>query len=95
VKDSSLFKSRHPAVLKDCKCRRIRGWNLVSTATNYRRFDMVKMLLAGGEKPGNAIGYAAAIGSREMVKMFWDIGPDNKDAVQAAFVLAVARENKD
>jgi ankyrin repeat protein len=63
--DYSLFKSRHPAVLENFKSNLHRAWSVVSEATHYRQVDMVKMLLNAGAKPGNAIEYAAAIGSRE------------------------------
>lgn len=91
--DESLFQHRCPAKFKKSSRYHSRDHNLLSCAARAGHVDLVKYLLDAGADLDYAIEFAAACGSRTLVRLLWEHGENGIDAVQAAFSMAVNRED--
>jgi ankyrin repeat protein len=93
--DRSLFQSRWPAeFIKGFPMWvRGRGRTLLSVATTEGHVDVVKILLDAGARHNNAIEFAARSGSRTLMRLLWEHGENDDDAMQGAFAMAVDRED--
>jgi hypothetical protein len=91
--DCSLFESRCPAELVKGWKLRARCRTLLSCATKEGHVDVVKILLDAGARNDHAIEFAARSGSRTLMRLLWEHGENDDDAMQGAFAMAVDRED--
>ncbi|KAH4055169.1 hypothetical protein HBI56_024910 [Parastagonospora nodorum] len=92
--DKSIFRSRFPVeFLKGTWTLQYRAKALLSLAARHGHADIIKFLLDAGAKPDNAIEFAAMCGSRTIIRLLWEHDEYGNNAVQAAFVVAVDRED--
>jgi hypothetical protein len=91
--ETSLLHSRCPAEF-------VKGWmlqgrdhTLIGRAARAGYVDVVKVLLDAKAKHDHAIEFAVMCGSRTIVRLLWEHGENEDDAVQGAFAMAVDRED--
>lgn len=93
VNDTSLFQSRHPATFVTGFKSQDRPVTILSVAARRGDAEAVKTLLNAGFKNDRAIEFAAMCGSRTIVRLLWDHGGHENEAVQGALAMAVDRED--